>query len=144
MRLRPFLLGIIILVFEACYSDKDDNINRSDCEQLACTEEFRTITVSVQNSDGEPVALDSIKVVIQENDKDITETLIGDGFERYQESGSYPVFNDLFTAEYRNDEVNISFSGFLSEEEVVSAIYKAGADCCHVYLISGETNLVLE
>jgi len=95
--------------------------------------------VYVEDSNGSPVVLDSIKVVDITNSRDITLQLDDNQSLR----GFYPIFSDKNAGDYREQQLQIEFSGFIDGLEVVSEIYKVGADCCHVYHISGNLELVI-
>jgi len=62
----------------------------------------------------------------------------------FKEQGLYPIFSDVHRVQYQNSTASISFKGFISENEVVTENYVVGADCCHVRLISGNTEIILD
>ena len=43
-----------------------------------------------------------------------------------------------------NQEAEIQFRGFIDNEEVITSNYVIATDCCHIGLISGDIELVLE
>ena len=124
-------------------------LSLSSCSEQAtecgrfCTEEFRTIAVSVENQEGDPVALDSYRVINLDNGREITPDLSPDELQQMREQGRYPIINDSYIEEYRKQELNLEFTGLLGGEEVVTENYKVGFDCCHVYHIAGDLELVL-
>ncbi len=136
-RIIPIL---ILTVFFSCNNNDEAN----NCEEIACTLEFRTIVVHVENPGGIPVALDDFKVINQENQMDITREVSVVEFEMMQENGTYSLFGDEFTQEYQNKEIEIQFIGIIDGEEIVRSDYKVGADCCHVYFVSGNLTLIIE
>ena len=132
-------LYLLLLVFGGCERDSS-----SGCPAIACTDHFATIMVRIENPGGEPVALDSFKVTDLKSDKDLTMAVPAADFELMRDNGSYPIFSDHYSREYRNKETGINFKGFVDDQEVVSADFRVGADCCHVMLVSGDPTIVIE
>lgn len=131
MKTLPFIL-ITCLLLLSCTEKEEACIG-------LCTEEFRSIVVQIEYSAGEPVILDSFEVIDITNGRDIT--LQQDDFQR--DRGIYSIFNDRYVADYRQQQIQIKFTGFIDGREVVSEIYKVGADCCHVFHILGDLELVI-
>lgn len=131
------LLIFFLLLFQYC-SEKDPECGGS------CTNEYRTITVNVLDNEGNPVALDSLKLVDLKNGEDLTPELTDDALQLMRERGTYPIFSDQYVQEYHQQQLEINFSGFIDGKEVVSENYQVGADCCHVYYVSGDLELELE
>lgn len=132
-----FLILFIGFLFTAC-SEKDKACNG------ICSEEYRTIVVYVKNSQGEPVILDSFKVVDLTTGRDITLPLDDYTNDYQRERGIYPIFSDKYAREYKEQQTQIKFSGFIDGHEVVSETYKVAADCCHVIHLSGDLELVIQ
>lgn len=129
-------LVCLFLLFQSC-SEKDKACNG------ICSEEYRTIVVNIENNQGDPVLLDSFKVVDLGNGSDITLQL-DDWTRDYQrERGIYPIFSDKYVREYRQLQAQIKFTGFIDGQEVVSEIYKVAVDCCHVVHLAGDLELVI-
>jgi len=61
--------------------------------------------------------------------------------EMAQQSGKYPLVND--SSLEVNQERKIQFKGFINNEEVISSDYTISKDCCHIELVSGNTQLSL-
>ena len=125
---------IILFLFFAGCEINDPN----DCTNQACTMDFRTITVTIKDSENNPVALDSFKVTNLENGNDLTREVNSAEFEAMRETGVYPLFGDEYAQDFRNKEVEINFKGYVDNLEIINSDFKVGADCCHVLLISGE------
>lgn len=124
----------LFLLFQSC-SEKD-----KECNGI-CSEEYRTIVVEIKDSEGEPVVLDSFKVEDLSSGRDLT--IQPDDPAYMRERGLYPIFSDRYAQEYRQRQIQIKFTGYIEGEEVVSEVYRVGADCCHVYHVSGDLKLVL-
>ena len=132
---------ILFLFLLSCNTDDDDN---SKCSDIACTEQFVTITVSLKDDVNNPVALDSIKITISANGTDITREIPDIEWQLFRQNGIYPLFGDEHAKNYQNMELEINFKGFINDLEVVNANFIVGADCCHVILVSGNTNLLID
>lgn len=133
--LKSFALLIILfttLIYNSCNSN-------DDCEKTACTEEFRTILVSIKDQNQNPIALDSFEVINLQNGNKMTVSLSASGFEMAQQSGQYPLVNDLSLK--TNQERQVQFKGFIDNQEVINSTYKVSTDCCHINLVSGNLNL---
>lgn len=136
-RLLLFFLFTLGMFFQSCQEDPE-----MVCSGI-CTEEFRTININITNQEGEPVALDNFKVVNLKTSKEITRELSGSALEYAKKNGIYPIFGDEYASEYKNKEVTLNFLGNINNEIVVDQNYKVSADCCHVFLISGSTEVVI-
>ncbi|SMG06462.1 hypothetical protein [Arenibacter troitsensis] len=134
--------GIILVLLTLNCSDSDTD-DTSNCTDVFCTEEFRTITISVKDKDGAAVALDHYKVVVLSDGEDITLNASSSEYEWMTKNGSYPLFSDKYVTKYRNKEIEINFQGFIDDELLVDSDYTVGADCCHVTLVEGETDIVI-
>ena len=114
------------------------------CRDVFCTAEVRTIEVNVVDESGDPVALDRIKVTRTADGKDLTETYTDDKWAAFQQLGSYPLINDGHQRDVpKFRDTDIRFQGYIGNREVVSADYVATFDCCHIALVSGEQELVV-
>jgi len=134
----------VILLFLFLLNCNTDDDNNSKCSDIACTEQFVTITVSLKDDVNNPVALDRIKVTISANGNDITREIPDIEWQSFRQNGIYPLFGDEYAKDYQNMELEINFKGFISNLEVVSSDFIVGADCCHVILVSGDTNLIID
>ncbi|MEP6262520.1 MAG: hypothetical protein ABJ092_13145 [Gillisia sp.] len=128
------LFTCLLLLFQSC-SEKD-----KECSGI-CTEEYRTIVVEIKTSEGEPVILDENKVVEENSGRYLT--IQPDDTTLMNERGLYPIFSDRYAQEFRQRQIQIKFTGYIEGEEVVSEVYSVGADCCHVYYISGDLEPVI-
>ncbi len=138
-----FLLLVSFLFAFSCDDDKKQE-NEKDCSNVPCTKELRTITVNLKDASENPIALDSIKVVREEDGKDIT--IKSNDFEwgLQQKAGSYPLVSDSMQEELKHKKVEVRFKGFLAGKTVADAKFVVGADCCHVWLLEGDNTLIIE
>ena len=141
MRLISVLFSSMIFLVNC--SDDDDN-GSVNCENIGCTEQFVTLTVTVKDPSGVVIPLDAFEVIITKTGEDITREVSGQEFETFRQNGTYPLFGDEFAERYKNKTELINFKGFIEDQEVVNSSYKVGADCCHVLLIDGDPNIVVD
>jgi len=132
-----FYILLIFILISCC----DDNL---DCVGAACTEEFLTLAVTIVDLDYNPVDLESYKVVTAETKQDITINPNQTELDWMKSFGMYPLFSDSFANDYINDSVEINFMGYINNKIVVNEKYIVGADCCHVHLIEGQTDIQLD
>ena len=130
---------IILFLFLSC--NNDDSYN---CNDVFCTHEFKTIVVSIKNSNSNPIALDSFEVIIIESGIDITRNVNETEFEMMRQNGIYPLFGDENQQNYINSKILIKFKGIINNQVIANKNFTVGADCCHVNLISGNTNIIVD
>lgn len=123
---------LLLLGFVAVSCNDED-----DCQgDLVCTEEFRTILITVVDTDGEAVTLDSFTVTNLD-----TDTVLD--VEGVQGLDGYPIANDAMFNEIPKDGQRIEFVGLLNGAEVIRETFLVGHDCCHVILLEGNTTIQL-
>ncbi|NJW52460.1 hypothetical protein [Salinimicrobium oceani] len=132
-------MGLFLLLFSVYSCD----IRDKECDGI-CTEEYRTIVVKIVDTEGDPVALDDFQVFIAGTNREITITPDAQTFALMQQHGSYPLFSDKFVPEFAQQQLDLVFTGILDGQEIVSEAYKVGADCCHVFLVSGNVGLQVD
>lgn len=135
-----FGLLIVLLLSNCKVSNVED---QPDCTNIACTMEYRTITVNVKDKDGGAVALDRFTVVVLPEETDITPDLTDNEMGLMRKNGVYPLFSDRYSNTYQNKQIEINFKGYIDGKQVLDANYRVGADCCHVFMLDGETNLIV-
>lgn len=140
--MKKKLLFVLLFLLSLTACENDDNDEKS-CEGVSCTKNLMHVTVELKDQSGEPIALDDFKVIRFKDEKNITMEFTDYEWRLYQKYGSYPLISDLNLEEYRNKEVKVQFTGFLSSKEVVNEVYLVGADCCHVMLIEGDNMITI-
>jgi hypothetical protein len=103
-------------------------------EPVACTMEFRMVTVSVTGP-----ALTSYYTL---------RTTTGDTIRIGQENvggmaGVYPNLDDSFQSVIEGRTENFIFKGFINDSLVVNESYGIAADKCHINYVSGNLNVTL-
>lgn len=113
---------------------------KTDCTDVACTMEFRSINILVRLSkDNSAVILSSYKVLRVSDKRDIT---IADN-DLNDNQGYYPLINDSYDEMLRFKDVEVEFQGFIGSQLVVDKRFIVTADCCHISLVSGDTEVYI-
>ena len=126
--LKFILLAVLIL---SCERD-----NKSDCNNVFCTQEFRSVGVLIKHaSDSSAVILTNYKVIQVSDNKDVSHgnSTIPANY------GYYPLVDDTDKEMLRNTDVEIEFHGYIDNTILVNLRFIVTANCCHVSLVSGET-----
>ncbi|MCK0146062.1 hypothetical protein MWU78_10435 [Arenibacter sp. F26102] len=139
--MKGFVGLITLLIILNCNNKSEDDA--LDCLNVACTEEYRTITISVKDQKGKVVVLDEFEVVVLPKGADITPDTASGDYEWMTINGVYPLISDKYSMEYRDKKIEINFKGYVEDRLVVDSDYTVGADCCHVLLFEGETDVVI-
>ncbi|MEK6152975.1 hypothetical protein WIW50_06935 [Flavobacteriaceae bacterium 3-367] len=136
---KALFLSTLMLAIWNC-SDKNDD-DQISCTGVACTEIFVSFSVNVQDSSDMPVALDEFEVRDATTGEDLTRPIDNDP---QRNEGSYPLYDDLFVPGNQNTSREIVFKGFIGGQEVANVVYTVAADCCHVSLVSGNLDIVID
>lgn len=137
----PFLVAFLAVGLFSC---KKDDTADSACENTFCTEQYVSFQVTIKNQNQTPVALDAFEVMDLDNDADYTIALSNMAFEAAQQSGTYPLVEDLQLQTIGfNQERRIQFKGYVNGQVVIQADYVVQTDCCHVDVTSGNLQLTL-
>ncbi len=135
-----FYISLFFLSVVGCENEDNDD---GDCLNVICTLEFRSFSVTLTDANDDFVALDSFQVMDITNNQDLTPELTDEQLQEARQNGRYPLYGDEFAQIHQNETIEIVFKGFISGNEVVSASYEAGADCCHVFISSGNLEIML-
>ncbi|WP_339725036.1 hypothetical protein [Maribacter stanieri] len=131
-------------IFLVGCNNKDDTIEQQDCSTTICTLNYIIITVNVKDASGAAVALDSYEVIDTETGENLATNFNGEEYQYSKEQGIYPILSDANRVQYQNKSATLTFKGYIDNEEAINEVYEVGADCCHVSLITGNTEIVLE
>ena len=127
----------------ASCNDKDEN-TLQDCTMVSCTQNFVTLTVSAKDASGAAILLDSYEVIDVDSGKNLTDDFNDEENQYLKEQGLYPILSDANRVKYQNSTATLTFKGYISNEEVINEEFVVGADCCHVSLISGNTEIIID
>jgi len=122
-----------------------DKTVQQSCESVACTEIFMSVSVKVMDRDGNPVALDSFKITRLPDNEDLTREYDDHAWNAFGQYGTYPIANDADDSRLpRHTDITLKFQGYIDGNEVVNADYVITFDCCHISLVSGDMELVVD
>jgi len=136
---KLLVLGFALIFLFNCKKD-DAPIN---CDEVGCTEIFVTLWVTTKAPSGIPVILDSFDVFDKSPSGELNKLDVGGAYFNV-DTWLYPLYNDGFVLETRDINRTLVFKGYINEEEVASAEYVVTADCCHISLVSGNTDIIIE
>ena len=125
----------------ACLDDDNPTIF---CSDIACTEQFVTLMVTVKTDADTAVPLDAFEVTIVATGEEITREVSNEDMELFRTNGTYPLFGDEYSEAFQNRTVEIQFKGFVEGTAIVDERYVVGADCCHVLLIDGDLEIIVD
>lgn len=129
--------AIIIFLAFTQISCEDDVVN---CEQtVACTEIFVSISVEITDTAGQPVALDHAYTFIDSRNK--IEFQISDN---NRTIGVYRVADDSHMDDFDFEGTTVIFVGEKNGKNIVEHQMVIGKDCCHILLIAGDDEIVIE
>jgi len=130
--------GLLILgLFFALPSCKND-------KAIICTQEYKMLTVTIKNSNGDPVYLWWYSV----SKKSTGEGLDFSHEDPYQDSinrtqGIYTIFTDGLMDMTTREGMEFDFLMMNGSMPVVIGTYLIGKDDCHCLLLAGNTEIVL-
>lgn len=137
-RTVSFLLVICSVTFFSC-EEKDPNADACNLDSRICTEEFRTITLEITTPDGDPVVLDDFYTFYDSKKRfeyELNANQEGEGI--------YPVITDAALEELDSEGTVLIFVGEKDDKNVVEHQMFIGHDCCHVILIEGDDEIIVE
>jgi hypothetical protein len=132
----------ILLIFISCI------FSLESCKEVdkggICSAVFASVSVTIKNGASTPLSLDSFKVMRVIDNTDMTVKFSSSEFEFMQKSGSYPITNDSYMGQLSNKNIEVVFMGSKGGKIVVNRKYSIGADQCHVKLIAGNPQVVID
>ena len=128
----------IILLFSACKTTKKVAAAPKPCEGVICTEIFKSISIKVVDAAGNDVLL-STHSTIRKRDKAVFGRTMNDAANGEQ----YVLLDDSSVASLANTQDTVTFTATTKDGKPLSADFVVGADCCHIFKVSGPETLVL-
>ena len=127
----------LAILCTGCSSDKN-NDRGEDCSDVNCTDEFCNIGVTIKYEDDTPVVLDSYEVIEVATGKVRDVPNWGEVFH------TYAIASDLDREEFFGKEIELQLVGKIGEKIVVTENYVVSANCCHIYLVKGDKEVVVK
>lgn len=103
------------------------------CKDEGCTDEFKSITVTILNFDGTPAMLDELILINQATSDTTAISHNGDA--------TYTLVDDNTPL---GETENFVLRGFVGNNLVLSEPYTFGKDECHVEKIAGKSTISLD
>lgn len=145
MNSKLYLGLIIILHTLSCGTTMQNSPQQEPCpDDIACTEDFRAITIGLQNSQEEPYVLESISIRNTTDNEVITINQSEWQTGMPADAGRYVILTDAHQKALENRKVNVYVIGTKDGAEVINEIYLIGADCCHIQHFEGPLTLTIE
>lgn len=141
MKTPLLVLGLFFLTM-ACV---EVDVEKHPCEgPVICTEIYKTVSVQLKDENGAAVRLDSFRVILLPEGKDITPAYKEDHLDSFRMYGSYPVATDSDDSRFpKFTPARVLFEGFIEGARIVSTEFIVKFDCCHVEWVSGERDIVV-
>jgi len=124
-KLLNFLLILAIIMFVSCKSESQNNT-------VACTMEFRTVTINVQG--------DTLNhfYTIRVTSGDTIRLNSGNTFG----ANTYPVLDDSYQSNIANRTEQFRFVGLKNNAIIVDELFTIKADQCHISYVSGNQTVI--
>ena len=117
--------------------------DQKDCAKAICSEQFNSITVAVKDSTGQPVALDTFRLVNMLDKSAIKLSFTADDFAGMKTTGNYLLIDDSVVSQYQNSQIVVEFSAILGGKTVAKNSVTVSVDCCHVTPYYGDMTVVV-
>lgn len=130
--IKPLLCIILALLLGSCHSEE-----QAPCENLVCTQEFRTITMKFTDTNGDPLLVKDFKSINLRTNKELSST---NNDATIFTKGVYIVASDINLRDLSNegDHIKISATHPTNGTLKVADFVVSGGTCnCHVSKISG-------
>ena len=141
--MKPFLKTSLLafLITMSAFSFTSCEENNDSCQETACTLVFVSVNATIKDQNQDPVVLDSYELINTETNAMISLSSSPAELAQLAQEGIYPIMDDLSINQ--NQQLNIQLRGFLNNQQVITENYTVAKDCCHVSLVSGETEITL-
>lgn len=142
---RILLFFVAILVLNAC--KKDLFLNSKDpciCyDEVNCTAVYSSVVAVIKNQNGQPLGLDDYyttkistgeKINLKSAEFDSLRSIVG----------KYPILADGQKKLTEKCGTDFEFTGIKNGREIIKKTYNIGHDCCHVKILSGDINIIIQ
>ncbi len=110
------------------------------CEGVGCQKNWEYIYLDIRTQTGTPVYLTKVKLVRKEDGAILYEHNVSEGYAGFD----YTLIEDSFQKTLRNKRVEVSFLGYRNDLLLVNKDFVVTADCCHVSLVEGSLQVVID
>jgi hypothetical protein len=141
MKINPILF--LLLAMLASCDLKNNNPDACGCSGTrACTDVFVGVTVKLQNRQGQPYLLDTFSIKRMSNGEDVTN--FGSYGPEPGTNGNYTLATDLNLKQIEKCGEDFVLTGMKDGKKVLEHRYTLAHDCCHVRILKGQTEVVIE
>ncbi len=139
--IKSLLVFFVFISLAATCQNTDNSAAKEDnpCDpDIMCTMDFRVVNLTIINGEGKPVILDDFYTEFE----DFTFKTQRDDYQ--MQEGLYPVVNDgdMYRLSFKGNSA--VFIGIKNGKKILSHRLKVGKDCCHVVLMEGEEEIVID
>lgn len=110
------------------------------CEDVGCQKYWEYIHLNIRTQVGTPAFLTKTKLVRKEDGVILYENNVIEGYAGFE----YTLIEDGFQKTFRNKPVEVSFLGYRNEVLLVNQDFVVTADCCHVAVVEGSLQVVID
>lgn len=130
-----------LLFFTACQQEFDADVRvqnpttETDCRDVMCTEEFRTVNIHLLKKNGEAMQLDEFKVFFTETGEEVpnlTDRML------FSDLSKFEIANDALLDEIDFKGTSITFEAKISKLRTWTHEFIIAKDCCHVFSPEGQ------
>ncbi|SEJ18376.1 hypothetical protein SAMN04487995_3656 [Dyadobacter koreensis] len=142
---RILLFLLLILIISNCKKDNEKEVlNPCDCpKERNCTLELDFVVINIKNQNSQPISLDEYYTIrISNGEKIISKDFGLDSLRRAW--GAYPVISDREKETIEKCGTDFEFTGIKNGIEIVKQRYTIGHDCCHVKILSGKPDIIVQ
>ena len=132
--MKNVLILALMFLLCGCHTDKDV----TEVDSTVCDDRFDIQALFLHYSDGTPVILTEYKIINTQTGENIE-------LRKYTgiENGNYWITDDGFKDDFFEKEVELEFIGRIGNEIVVKERYLFSASECHVYLLKGNKEILI-
>jgi hypothetical protein len=143
MKVNPILF-LPLLLLTGC-DVIDNNPDACGCSgMINCTDVFVGVSFKLKDKNGSPYVLDTFNIKRVSNGEDVTTFGSYGPANDPGAKGHYTLATDLNLKQIKKCGEEFLFTGIKDDKTVFEQIYTLAHDCCHVRLLKGETEYVIE
>lgn len=110
------------------------------CEGVGCQKDWVYIHLDIRTQAGLPAYITKTMLVRKEDGAILYERNVAEGYAGFE----YTLIEDSFQKTFRNKQVEVSFLGYRNDVLLVNKDFVVTADCCHVSMVEGSLQVVID
>lgn len=135
-----------LLALPGC-NEKNSNLQPCSCSGTeVCTDQFVSVGIAIKDKNGKPYQLDSYQIKrVSTGQLFVPFHGSQTGYDSIAKaSGNYILAADTNIKNIQKCGEDFLFTGIKNNKTVIENTYTIGHDCCHVKLLKGVTDIILE